>query len=75
MFIKSIEYPQVHFVQIIFNVFRQRPAELFFTEAKTAAQANENFSVSEEPLLPMTKMDQVKSVHEQFIRPLVHHRW
>ena len=43
--------------------------------AKTAAQANENFSVSEEPLLPMTKMDQVKSVYEQFIRPLVHERW
>ena len=168
--LKSIEYPQVHSVQIIFNMFRQRPAELFFAEAKkrgigilarvplasgmltgkmtskstfeeddhrsfnrhgeafdrgetfsgveyekglaaveelkkicpedmtmvqfalrwilmfeevscaipgakTAAQANENFSVSEEPLLPMTKMDQVKSVYEQFIRPLVHERW
>ena len=32
--IKALEYPQVQSVQIIFNVFRQRPAELFFQEAK-----------------------------------------
>ena len=32
--IKAMEYPQVQSVQIIFNVFRQRPAELFFREAK-----------------------------------------
>jgi aryl-alcohol dehydrogenase-like predicted oxidoreductase len=30
---KAIEYPAVQSVQIIFNVFRQRPAELFFKEA------------------------------------------
>jgi aryl-alcohol dehydrogenase-like predicted oxidoreductase len=30
---KAIEYPGVQSVQIIFNVFRQRPAELFFREA------------------------------------------
>jgi aryl-alcohol dehydrogenase-like predicted oxidoreductase len=32
--IKAIEYPNVQSVQIIFNVFRQRPAELFFELAK-----------------------------------------
>jgi aryl-alcohol dehydrogenase-like predicted oxidoreductase len=31
--LKAIEYPGVQTVQIIFNVFRQRPAELFFQEA------------------------------------------
>jgi len=31
--LKAIEYPNVCTVQIIFNVFRQRPAELFFREA------------------------------------------
>jgi aryl-alcohol dehydrogenase-like predicted oxidoreductase len=31
--LKAIEYPNVTTVQIIFNVFRQRPAELFFKEA------------------------------------------
>ena len=30
----AMEYPNVHTVQIIFNMFRHRPAELFFTEAK-----------------------------------------
>jgi aryl-alcohol dehydrogenase-like predicted oxidoreductase len=32
--LKAIEYPNVTSVQIIFNLFRQRPAELFFAEAK-----------------------------------------
>ncbi|MGD2034749.1 MAG: aldo/keto reductase [Bacteroidales bacterium] len=32
--LKAIEYPNVTTVQIIFNMFRQRPAELFFKEAK-----------------------------------------
>ncbi len=32
--LKAIEFPNVQSVQIIFNIFRQRPAELFFTEAK-----------------------------------------
>jgi len=32
--LKAIEYPNVTTVQIIFNLFRQRPAELFFKEAK-----------------------------------------
>lgn len=31
--LKAIEYPNVQSVQIIFNIFRQRPAELFFQEA------------------------------------------
>lgn len=31
--LKAIEYPNVTTVQIIFNMFRQRPAELFFREA------------------------------------------
>lgn len=31
--LKAIEFPNVTTVQIIFNMFRQRPAELFFTEA------------------------------------------
>jgi aryl-alcohol dehydrogenase-like predicted oxidoreductase len=32
--LKAIEYPGVQSVQIIFNIFRQRPRELFFTEAQ-----------------------------------------
>jgi aryl-alcohol dehydrogenase-like predicted oxidoreductase len=32
--LKAIEYPGVASVQIIFNVFRQRPAELFFEQAQ-----------------------------------------
>jgi len=32
--IEAIEYPNVQSVQIIFNIFRQRPAELFFELAK-----------------------------------------
>ena len=31
--LKAIEYPNVKTVQIIFNLFRQRPSELFFREA------------------------------------------
>jgi len=31
--LKAIEYPNVQTIQIIFNIFRQRPAELFFPEA------------------------------------------
>lgn len=32
--LKGIEYPGVQSVQIIFNMFRQRPSELFFREAE-----------------------------------------
>jgi aryl-alcohol dehydrogenase-like predicted oxidoreductase len=32
--LKAIEYPNVQTVQIIFNCFRQRPAELFFPQAR-----------------------------------------
>ena len=32
--LKAIEYPNVASVQIIFNMFRQRPAELFFEQVK-----------------------------------------
>lgn len=32
--LKAIEYPGVASIQIIYNIFRQRPAELFFREAK-----------------------------------------
>jgi aryl-alcohol dehydrogenase-like predicted oxidoreductase len=32
--LKAIEYPNVKTIQIIFNCFRLRPAELLFTEAK-----------------------------------------
>jgi len=32
--LKAIEYPNVQTVQIIFNCFRQRPAEVFFPQAK-----------------------------------------
>lgn len=31
--LKAIEFPNVKTVQIIFNIFRQRPCELFFAEA------------------------------------------
>jgi aryl-alcohol dehydrogenase-like predicted oxidoreductase len=31
---KAIEFPNVQSVQIIFNIFRQRPADLFFAEAQ-----------------------------------------
>ncbi|NYE63889.1 aryl-alcohol dehydrogenase-like predicted oxidoreductase [Duganella sp. 1224] len=32
--LKAIEYPNVQSVQIIYNIFRQRPAALFFAEAR-----------------------------------------
>jgi aryl-alcohol dehydrogenase-like predicted oxidoreductase len=32
--LKAIEYPNVECVQIIFNMFRRRPAELFFEQAQ-----------------------------------------
>ena len=32
--LKAMEYPGVKSVQIIYNIFRQRPAGLFFREAK-----------------------------------------
>ena len=32
--LKAIEYPQVQTVQIIFNMFRQRPAEMLFKQVK-----------------------------------------
>jgi aryl-alcohol dehydrogenase-like predicted oxidoreductase len=32
--LKAIEYPGVTTVQIIFNIFRQRPADLFFEQAR-----------------------------------------
>jgi aryl-alcohol dehydrogenase-like predicted oxidoreductase len=32
--LKAIEFPNVQTVQIIFNIFRQRPAELFFEHAR-----------------------------------------
>jgi len=32
--LKAIEYPGVQTVQIIYNMFRERPAELFFREAR-----------------------------------------
>jgi len=32
--LKAMEYPNVQSVQIIFNIFRQRPSELFFSEAQ-----------------------------------------
>jgi aryl-alcohol dehydrogenase-like predicted oxidoreductase len=32
--LKAIEYPNVETVQIIFNIFRQRPMDLFFGEAQ-----------------------------------------
>lgn len=32
--LKALDYPNVQTVQIIFNIFRQRPAELFFEQAR-----------------------------------------
>ena len=32
--LKAVEFPNVQSVQIIFNIFRQRPADLLFNEAK-----------------------------------------
>jgi aryl-alcohol dehydrogenase-like predicted oxidoreductase len=32
--LKAIEFPNVQSVQIVYNIFRQRPAELFFQQAK-----------------------------------------
>ena len=32
--LKAVEYPNLRTVQIIFNIFRQRPADLFFAEAR-----------------------------------------
>jgi aryl-alcohol dehydrogenase-like predicted oxidoreductase len=36
---KAIEFPGVQSVQIIFNIFRQRPAEVFFNEARRGGVA------------------------------------
>ena len=35
--LKAIEYPGVASIQIIYNIFRQRPERLFFPEAKKRA--------------------------------------
>ncbi len=32
--LKASEFPNVETIQIIFNMFRQRPADLFFEQAK-----------------------------------------
>jgi aryl-alcohol dehydrogenase-like predicted oxidoreductase len=32
--LKALEYPEVQSVQVVFNIFRQRPAELLFSEAQ-----------------------------------------
>jgi aryl-alcohol dehydrogenase-like predicted oxidoreductase len=32
--LKAIEYPEVQTVQLVYNIFRQRPSELFFSEAQ-----------------------------------------
>jgi aryl-alcohol dehydrogenase-like predicted oxidoreductase len=32
--LKAIEYPGVQTVQLVYNIFRQRPADVFFTEAR-----------------------------------------
>jgi aryl-alcohol dehydrogenase-like predicted oxidoreductase len=32
--LKAVEYPNVQTVQIVFNIFRQRPADLFFEQAR-----------------------------------------
>jgi aryl-alcohol dehydrogenase-like predicted oxidoreductase len=37
--LKAIEYPGVAAIQIIYNIFRQRPAQLFFREAKAKGVA------------------------------------
>ena len=37
--LKAIEYPNLASVQIIYNIFRQRPARLFFREAKAKGVA------------------------------------
>ena len=37
--LKAIDYPNVASVQIIYNLFRQRPAQLFFREAKAKGVA------------------------------------
>ena len=51
--LKAIEFPNVESIQIIFNIFRQRPAELFFKRIeelnkgflnKTHFQESHNFS-------------------------------
>lgn len=37
--LKAIEYPNLQSIQIVYNVFRQRPAELFFQEAERRNKA------------------------------------
>jgi aryl-alcohol dehydrogenase-like predicted oxidoreductase len=37
--LKAIEYPNLQSIQIVFNAFRQRPAELFFREAARRQKA------------------------------------
>ena len=44
--LKALEYPNVQSVQIIFNLFRQRPADLFFARAQENASASSRVSPS-----------------------------
>ncbi len=46
--LKAIEYPNVKTVQIIFNIFRQRPLDLFFGEAQRRKVARARIVIFEQ---------------------------
>jgi aryl-alcohol dehydrogenase-like predicted oxidoreductase len=43
--------------------------------AKSAAQAEENFTAGERAELPAETMQKVRALYDGSIRPLVHHYW
>ena len=66
--LKAIEYPNVKTVQIIFNIFRQRPAELFFQEAKKRkvgilARVPLASGLLTGKMKPSTRFDQIGRAH------------
>jgi aryl-alcohol dehydrogenase-like predicted oxidoreductase len=83
--LKVIAFPNGQSVQIIFNLFRQRPAGLFFglaqqkqvaiPGAKNRQQAIDNAATSDLPPLPHEVMHGIAAIYNRQIKPLVHQRW
>ena len=70
----ALKFPNVQSVQIIYNLFRQRPAEVFLPAAQ-AAQVDENVSAADLAALPATLMQALADVYQRRIAPQVHGLW
>ena len=84
--LKALTFPNVCSIQLIFNMFRQRPQEMLFSEAKRhnvglivrvplASQLESNLHAAELPAISEEQMRQVRAIHDERIRPLVHYGW